>query len=65
MSTPSPSCRPPSGVHSDELLAAVILTRLYPHAAIVRTREPSWITRAPDRAINGVSCHTRFGSQLR
>ena len=42
------------GFHADELLSSVILTRLFPDAAIVRSRSPEWITPAADRIIYDV-----------
>ncbi|TNJ41278.1 MYG1 family protein [Phaeobacter sp. B1627] len=42
------------GFHADELLSSVVLTRLYPEARIVRSREECWITPAPDRVIYDV-----------
>jgi len=40
--------------HADELLSSVILTHLFPHANIVRTRDDDWITAAPDRVVYDV-----------
>ncbi|UPA26994.1 MYG1 family protein [Shinella oryzae] len=42
------------GFHADELLSSVILTRLFPHAHLVRSRAPEWISPAPDRIIYDV-----------
>ncbi|CUH80586.1 MYG1 family protein [Tropicibacter naphthalenivorans] len=42
------------GFHADELLSSVILTRLYPDARIVRSRDPEWITPGEDRIIYDV-----------
>lgn len=42
------------GFHADELLSSVILTRLYPQARIVRSRDSDWITPARDRIIYDV-----------
>lgn len=42
------------GFHADELLSSVILSRLYPHAQILRTRDADWITPAPGRVIYDV-----------
>jgi uncharacterized UPF0160 family protein len=39
------------GFHADELLSSVILTRLFPDAALTRTRETAWISPAADRII--------------
>jgi uncharacterized UPF0160 family protein len=42
------------GFHADELLSSVILTRLFPNAALTRTRDKAWITPAKDRIIYDV-----------
>ncbi|WP_108482767.1 MYG1 family protein [Oceaniglobus ichthyenteri] len=42
------------GFHADELLSSVILTRLYPEARLIRSRDTSWITPGPDRIIYDV-----------
>lgn len=42
------------GFHADELLSSVILTRLYPEASLLRTRDKAWITPAKDRIIYDV-----------
>lgn len=42
------------GFHADELLSSVILTRLFPNAALIRTRDAEWITPAQDRIIYDV-----------
>ncbi|TDE34817.1 MYG1 family protein [Antarcticimicrobium sediminis] len=42
------------GFHADELLSSVILTRLFPEAQIVRSRDKGWITPAEDRIIYDV-----------
>lgn len=42
------------GFHADELLSSVILTRLFPQARIVRTRDVDWTTPAPHRVIYDV-----------
>lgn len=42
------------GFHADELLSSVILTRLFPQAELVRSRDKSWITPALDRIIYDV-----------
>ncbi|HEV7290946.1 MAG TPA: MYG1 family protein [Devosia sp.] len=42
------------GFHADELLSSVVLTRLYPDAAVVRSRAPEWITPGTDRIIYDV-----------
>jgi len=42
------------GFHADELLSSVILTRLFPDATLLRTRDRDWITPASDRIIYDV-----------
>ena len=42
------------GFHADELLSSVILTRLYPEAQILRSRDPKVITPGADRLIYDV-----------
>jgi len=42
------------GFHADELLSSVILTRLYPEAEIVRSRDAAWITPQEGRIIYDV-----------
>jgi uncharacterized UPF0160 family protein len=42
------------GFHADEVMASVILTKLFPAAEIRRTRETDWITPADDRVIYDV-----------
>ncbi len=42
------------GFHADELLSSVILTRLFPEAALVRSRDPDWIAPAEGRIVYDV-----------
>ena len=42
------------GFHADELMSSVVLSRLYPDARIVRSRDAAWITPGPDRIIYDV-----------
>lgn len=42
------------GFHADELLSSVILTRLFPDAAVVRSRDEAWTTPAEGRVIYDV-----------
>jgi uncharacterized UPF0160 family protein len=42
------------GFHADELLASVVLTRLFPEAALVRSRDSAWITPMAGRIIYDV-----------
>ncbi|WP_421905490.1 MYG1 family protein [Mameliella sp.] len=42
------------GFHADELLSSVILTRLFPAAQLVRSRDTKWISPAPDRIVYDV-----------
>lgn len=39
------------GFHADELLSSVVLSRLYPQARLVRSRDEAWLAPAPDRII--------------
>ena len=42
------------GFHADELLSSVILTRLYPEAQLMRSRDAAWITPGEGRLIYDV-----------
>ncbi len=42
------------GFHADELLSSVILTRLFPEATLLRTRDKTWITPDEGRIIYDV-----------
>ena len=42
------------GFHADELMSSVVLTRLFPEARIVRSRDAAWITPAADRVVYDV-----------
>ncbi len=42
------------GFHADELLSTVILTRLFPTATVVRSRDEAWISPAEGRVIYDV-----------
>jgi uncharacterized UPF0160 family protein len=42
------------GFHADELLSSVILTRLFPDAQLLRTRDRAWITPSADKIIYDV-----------
>lgn len=42
------------GFHADELLSSVILTRLFPEAELVRTRDTAWITPGEGKIIYDV-----------
>ena len=42
------------GFHADELLSSVILTRLYPEATLLRSRDAQWITPGAGRIIYDV-----------
>ena len=42
------------GFHADELLSSVILTRLFPHAELVRSRDKQMLTPAADKIIYDV-----------
>ncbi|MBU2867226.1 MYG1 family protein [Pacificibacter marinus] len=42
------------GFHADELLSSVVLTRLFPEAKLLRTRDRQWITPGADKIIYDV-----------
>ncbi|WP_085307176.1 MYG1 family protein [Planktotalea arctica] len=42
------------GFHADELLSSVLLTRLFPKAQLLRSREPAWVSPAPAKIIYDV-----------
>jgi uncharacterized UPF0160 family protein len=42
------------GFHADELLSSVVLTRLFPKASLVRTRDLSWVKPGPEKIIYDV-----------
>ncbi len=42
------------GFHADELLSSVVLTRLFPQAELVRSRDRKWVTPAMDKIIYDV-----------
>ena len=42
------------GFHADELLSTAILTRVFPEARVIRSRDDAWITPAVDRIIYDV-----------
>lgn len=42
------------GFHADELLSSVVLTRLFPQATLVRSRDRQWLTPAADKIIYDV-----------
>ncbi|MBQ0805755.1 MYG1 family protein [Sulfitobacter sp.] len=52
------------GFHADELLSSVILTRLFPDAELVRTRDAAWTTPAPDKIIYDVGRHFDADAQI-
>ncbi|MBE3640292.1 MYG1 family protein [Mangrovicoccus algicola] len=52
--TPSYLVTHSGGFHADEVLSTVILTRLFPQAQVVRSRDPEWITPGPDRIVYDV-----------
>ncbi|MCF8487180.1 MAG: MYG1 family protein [Rhodobacteraceae bacterium] len=54
MTTPSFLVTHSGGFHADELLSSVILTRLFPKAKLLRTRDADWITPSSDRIIYDV-----------
>lgn len=42
------------GFHADELLSSVVLTRLFPKAKLLRSRDRQWVTPAADKTIYDV-----------
>ncbi|MGJ8527588.1 MYG1 family protein [Maritalea sp.] len=42
------------GFHADELMSSVVLTRLFPNATLVRSRDPHWLVPAADKVIYDV-----------
>ncbi|WP_136439675.1 MYG1 family protein [Pacificoceanicola onchidii] len=42
------------GFHADELLSSVVLTRLFPSARLIRSRDPEWISPREGRIIYDV-----------
>ena len=42
------------GFHADELLSSVVLTRLFPAAELLRTRDRQWLMPATDKIIYDV-----------
>ncbi len=42
------------GFHADELLSTVILTRVFPQARLIRSRDKAWTSPAPDRVVYDV-----------
>ncbi|WP_330629473.1 MYG1 family protein (plasmid) [Thioclava litoralis] len=42
------------GFHADEVFSTVVLTRLFPQAELVRTRDPQWLVPAEGRVIYDV-----------
>ncbi|MEO9683283.1 MAG: MYG1 family protein [Tateyamaria sp.] len=52
------------GFHADELLSSVILTRLFPAATLLRTRDKAWITPNEDRIIYDVGGDFNASAQI-
>lgn len=52
------------GFHADELLSSVILTRLFPNAQLVRSRDKAWITPDTDRIIYDVGGQFDAAAQI-
>jgi uncharacterized UPF0160 family protein len=52
------------GFHADELLSSVILTRVFPEAELVRSRDKAWITPGADRIIYDVGGQFEAGAQI-
>ncbi|MCR8827659.1 MYG1 family protein [Pseudosulfitobacter koreensis] len=52
------------GFHADELLSSVLLTRLFPDAALIRSRDKAWITPGSDRIIYDVGGQFDAAAQI-
>ncbi|SHL69757.1 Uncharacterized protein, UPF0160 family [Roseovarius marisflavi] len=52
------------GFHADELLSSVILTRVFPEAEVIRSRDTAWITPGADRIIYDVGGDFDAGAQI-
>ncbi|MFD2739002.1 MYG1 family protein [Sulfitobacter aestuarii] len=52
------------GFHADELLSSVVLTRLFPDAELIRSRDTTWITPREDRIIYDVGGQFDAGAQI-
>jgi uncharacterized UPF0160 family protein len=52
------------GFHADELLSSVILTRLFPQAELIRTRDNDWVTPSSDKIIYDVGRHYNVEAQI-
>ncbi|MEP5732186.1 MAG: MYG1 family protein [Sulfitobacter sp.] len=52
------------GFHADELLSSVVLTRLFPDATLLRTRDKAWITPKGTRIIYDVGGDFDAGAQI-
>ena len=52
------------GFHADELLSSAILSRLYPDAQLLRTRDRAWLTPSSDKIIYDVGGNYDAASQI-
>ncbi|MEM5500232.1 MYG1 family protein [Ahrensia kielensis] len=52
------------GFHADELLSSVVLTRLYPKAELLRSRDRELLTPAPNKIIYDVGGHYDAEAQI-
>lgn len=52
------------GFHADELLSSVVLTRVFPDATLVRSRDKAWITPAADKIIYDVGREYNADTQI-
>lgn len=52
------------GFHADELLSSVVLTRLYPQAELLRSRDRELLTPAPSKIIYDVGGHYDAEAQI-
>lgn len=52
------------GFHADELLSSVILSRLFPEAEMIRSRDKAWITPGAGRIIYDVGGQFDAGERI-
>lgn len=52
------------GFHADELLSSVILTKLFPNAELLRTRDRDWLKPSPDKIIYDVGGDYNADNQI-
>ena len=52
------------GFHADELLSSVILTKLFPNAELLRTRDRDWLKPSPEKIIYDVGGDYNADNQI-